>query len=111
MNYEMWNDAILETIAGGEGIELLNHEIKKAIGNCFDSNTVIKAKRKVILEIEMIPNDERTKIITNITAKSVLAPDQPLTDIISLSEVGTGHVAKGEQLSIQSLSISQINQH
>lgn len=77
MSNENYVEVSLETIAGGEAIQQVNFELKRAIENCLDVNTEAKAKRQVILKIVIAPDEERKSAMVNFAAESKLPGDRP----------------------------------
>lgn len=70
-------DSILQ-MARGAFIERVDYEMHKVIDNILDPNTKATAKRKITLTIELVPDDERQQINVQVTAKSTLAPTNPV---------------------------------
>lgn len=66
-------DSIMR-MARGAFEERVDYEMDKVIQNILDPNTKATAKRKIILTIELTPDDERRQIQVSVTAKSTLAP-------------------------------------
>lgn len=64
----------LETFAGGELSRQINRDIEAVMRNVVDSNTDVKAKRKITVTIEFKPNEQRNFITTNVNSKPTLAP-------------------------------------
>ena len=71
-------DSILQ-MARGAFVERVDYEMHKVIDNILDPNTKATAKRKITLTIELTPDDERRQIQVSVTAKSTLAPTNPVT--------------------------------
>ena len=70
-------DSILQ-MARGAFVERVDYEMAKVIQNILDPNTKATAKRKITLTIELTPDDERQQINVQVTAKSTLAPTNPV---------------------------------
>ena len=70
-------DSILQ-MARGAFVERVDYEMHKVIDNILDPNTKATAKRKITLTIELVPDDERQQINVQVTAKSILAPTNPV---------------------------------
>lgn len=71
-------DSILR-MARGAFEERADYEMNRVIQNIFDPNTKPTAKRKITLTIELTPDNTRTSIQVAVTAKSSLAPTEPVT--------------------------------
>lgn len=66
----------LSEIAEGGVQEKFAIEMEKVANNILDPNTEAKAKRKVTLELTLIPNDNRDAIDVMVNVKSKLAPQE-----------------------------------
>lgn len=69
--------SILE-MARGAITERVDYEMGRVLDNIMDPNTKAAAKRKVVLTIELTPDDDRQMIDVSVTAKSTLAPTTPI---------------------------------
>lgn len=65
-------------MAKGAFQERADHEMKRVIDNILDPNTKPNAKRKIVLSIEFIPDNSRQKISVSVSAKSTIAPAEPV---------------------------------
>jgi len=70
--------SILE-MGRGAFIERADYEMARVLENILDANTKATAKRKITITMEFVPDDERTNIAVNVTAKSTLAATNPVT--------------------------------
>ena len=77
--------SILE-MARGAIMERVDYEMARVIENVLDQNTKPTAKRKVTINIEITPDDAREILTVNTTAKSTLAPTNPVTTALFLGE-------------------------
>lgn len=66
----------LSEIAEGGVQEKFAAEMEKVANNILDPNTKAKAKRKVTLELVLVPNDNRDAIDVTVNVKSKLAPQE-----------------------------------
>lgn len=74
----------LSDIAEGGVQEKFATEMKKVADNILDPNTEAKAKRKVTLEMTLVPNDNRDAIDVMVSVKSRLAPQVGVTTTMLL---------------------------
>lgn len=84
-------------MARGAIQERIDYEMAKVIDNILDPNTSTQKKRKLILTIELQPDDNRQTVFVNCTAKSVLCPTNP----VSTSLYITGDGATGEVVAVE----------
>ena len=66
-------------MARGAIEERVDYEMARVIDNILDLNTKPTAKRKVTLTVEIEPDDMRETLSVKVTAKSVLAPTNPIS--------------------------------
>lgn len=71
-------DSILR-MARGAIEERVDYEMDRVMQNILDPNTRAAQKRKITLSIELMPDEERQQIRVSVTAKSTLAPTNPVT--------------------------------
>ncbi|MBM6708700.1 replication terminator protein [Ligilactobacillus salivarius] len=69
-------------LAQGAVQEKLDREFEKAFENIQDPNVKATAKRTITLKIDLVPDDVRQVVKTNVTATSKLAPTDPVTTTI-----------------------------
>lgn len=72
----MMNETALtiSSIANGAINERFQEELSKVIKNIEDPNTEAKTKRKIVITLELTPNETRDIVSTKINTKSNLAP-------------------------------------
>lgn len=78
----------LETLKGGAAIERFNDELAKVLQNIIDPNVESKTKRTITLQVEWVPNEERTTVNIKIKCKSALAPSRPVETFGYIGEKG-----------------------
>ena len=83
-------------MAKGAIQERVDYEVSRVVDNILDMNTEPKKKRKIVLTIEMTPDEDRQIITTNVTAKSTLAPTKPVTTALAITADGLGQVVIAE---------------
>lgn len=69
--------------------ERADYEMSRLVDNILDPNTSAKAKRKVTITLELCPDDSRQNIVVNCTAKSTLAPTNPVTTMLYVADRDT----------------------
>ena len=69
-------------LAQGAVQEKLDREFEKVFENIQDPNVKATAKRTITLRIDLVPDDVRQVVKTNVTATSKLAPTDPVTTTI-----------------------------
>lgn len=83
-------------MAKGAIEERVDYEVSRVVDNILDMNTDPRKKRKIVLTIEMIPDEDRTIIQTNVTAKSTLAPTKPVTTALAIAAGEGGQIVIAE---------------
>lgn len=69
-------------LAQGAVQEKLDREFEKVFENIQDPNVKATAKRTITLKIDLVPDDVRQVVKTNVTATSKLVPTDPVTTTI-----------------------------
>ena len=83
-------------MARGAIEERVDYEMAKVIDNILDLNTSPTAKRKVSLTVEIVPDDLRETLNVRVTAKSTLAPTNPIATSLFVTSDENGEVAAVE---------------
>lgn len=86
------NEAVQKSIlemARGAIQERADYEMTRILANVLDANTSATAKRKLVLTLELKPDDSRQNIAVNVTAKSTLAPTNPVTTSLYVASEDT----------------------
>ena len=73
--------SILE-MCNGAFQERADYEMSRLIENIMDANTNPTAKRKLTINLELIPDDSRQNIAVKCNVKSVLAPTNPVVTML-----------------------------
>lgn len=68
----------LVEMASGAILERIDYETARVMNNIMDPNTNPTAKRKITLTLEFKPDKNRQMIAVEATAKSTLAPTDPI---------------------------------
>lgn len=94
----MTNDArsSLLQMAKGAIQERVDYEVSRVVDNILDMNTEAKVKRKVVLTIVMVPDDDRQVVKIEASAKSTLAPDTPIGTSLVITSDGNGEMILAE---------------
>ena len=94
----MTNDArsSLLQMAKGAIQERVDYEVSRVVDNILDINTEAKVKRKVVLTIEMVPDDNRQVVKIEASAKSKLAPVVPVGTSLVITADGNGEMMLAE---------------
>ncbi len=79
--------SILE-MGRGAFIERADYEMARVMDNILDANTKPTEKRKIVLTMEFIPDDNRQNVQVKVTAKSVLAATNPVTTSLYIADNG-----------------------
>ena len=85
-------------MARGAISERVDYEMSKVLDNILDPNTKASAKRKISLNIVLTPNDEREMISVAVTAKSALAPTNPVTTSLCVTSGYDGEMCVAEMV-------------
>lgn len=94
----MTNDArsSLLQMAKGAIQERVDYEVSRVVDNILDMNTEAKVKRKVVLTIAMIPDEDRQVVKIEASAKSTLAPVTPVGTSLVITADGNGEMILAE---------------
>lgn len=65
-------------MANGAFLERVDYEMERVVDNILDLNTDPKKVRKITVTIELKPDSDRSMIGVSVTAKSTLAPTNPV---------------------------------
>ena len=83
-------------MAKGAIQERVDYEVSRVVDNILDMNTEPTVKRKVVLTIEMKPDENRQVITMNASAKSTLAPTTPIGTSLVITSDGNGEMVVAE---------------
>lgn len=84
-------------LAQGAVQEKLDREFEKVFENIQDPNVNATAKRTITLKIDLVPDDVRQVVKTNVTATSKLAPTEPVvTTILTGKDLTTNKIEAHE---------------
>lgn len=97
MDRDMIKTSILDMCMGAIK-ERVDYDAARVVDNILDINTDPKAKRKITLTIEFVPDADRQTIAVHTGSKATLAPTNPVTT--NLAFVGDGN---GEMILVEML--------
>lgn len=83
-------------MAKGAIQERVDYEVSRVVDNVLDMNTEAKAKRKVVLTIELVPDEDRRVVKVSASAKSTLAPVTPVGTSLVVTADGNGEMMLAE---------------
>lgn len=83
-------------MAKGAIQERVDYEVARVVDNILDMNTEAKVKRKVVLTIVMIPDDDRQVVKIEASAKSTLAPVVPVGTSLMITADNNGEMILAE---------------
>lgn len=90
-------DLDLSDIAGGGLQEKVDLEMNKAFENIHDPNTKATVKRKLTINIELVPDENREVVSVSSNVKSTLAPlTDVATTVLTGKDFNTGKVEARE---------------
>lgn len=73
-------------MARGAIQERADYEMSRLLANILDANTSPTTKRKLTLTLELKPDDNRQTITVSCTAKSTLAPTNPVVTSLYVAD-------------------------
>lgn len=77
--------------------ERFNQELTKVWQNVYDPNTNPTAARKVVMEVKIVPNEQRDSVQFHVNVSSKLAPHVALTQTVMLSLGADGTITATER--------------
>ena len=93
----MTKQSIME-MGRGAFLERVDYEVERVIENILDPNTSPTKARKITVTIEFKPDDERENINVNVTAKSILAPTNPVGTRLAFTNDRNGETVLAEMV-------------
>lgn len=85
-------------MANGAFLERVDYEMERVIENILDPNTNATKARKITVMIELKPDDDRNKIGVSVTAKSTLAPTNPVGTSLAFTSDANGEAVLAEMI-------------
>lgn len=90
--------SILE-VSSGAILERVNYEMVKVVQNIMDPNTKSTAKRRISVTLTLTPSADRSTVTVDTTAKTTLAPTEPITTSICIyTDPRTGELLVAEMV-------------
>lgn len=86
----------LSEVADGALQEQFDAEHQRVVQNMFDRNTKAKAKRKITIELEYVPNEKRELADLTVNVKSKLAPAESVPTSLMIGADQNGEVVGKE---------------
>lgn len=86
------------SMAQGAIMERCDYEVSRVIDNIADLNTKPTAKRKIVVTLELTPDETRTKISLNASVKTTLAPTVPVSTALCITSDGNGEMVVAEMV-------------
>ena len=83
-------------MAKGAIQERVDYEVSRVVDNILYMNTEAKVKRKVVLTIVMVPDEDRQVVKIEASAKSTLAPVVPIGTSLVITSDGNGEMMLAE---------------
>lgn len=83
-------------MAKGAIQERVDYEVSRVVDNLLDMNTEAKAKRKIVLTIVMVPDEDRQVVKVEASAKSTLAPVTPVGTSLVITADSNGEMMLAE---------------
>lgn len=83
-------------MANGAFLERVDYEMERVVNNILDPNTDATKARKITVTIEFKPDSERGKINVSVTAKSTLAPTNPVGTSLAFTSDANGEAVLAE---------------
>lgn len=96
MSEQLDKTSILE-MSMGAILERVDYEMGKVLDNIIDPNTKATAKRKITVNLELIPSADRRTITVMTTAKCTLVATDPITTSLFITtKPNTGEMVVAE---------------
>ena len=97
MTSKLNRESILR-MAQGALEERADKAMAEAIDNILDPNTKATAKRSITLNIEMKPDEERSRIEVSVSVKTKLAALNPVPTTLAIVADGNGEMVVAEMV-------------
>ena len=85
-------------MAKGAIEERVDYEMNRVVDNILDQNTKATGKRKIVLTIEFVPDEEREMIGVSVTAKSTLVATNPVVTSLCITNDYNGEMCVAEMV-------------
>lgn len=82
----------LDSMARGAVLERFDNAMLEAMANILDPNTVAQAKRKVVITLELKPNEERNMCAVTAQVQTKLQPRMAVSTTLAVGEDQDGSV-------------------
>ena len=85
-------------MAQGAIEEKVDYEVGRVIDNITDPNVKATGKRKIVVTLEFVPDDERTRISLNASVKTTLCAINPATTQLLITSGEQGEMVVAEMV-------------
>ena len=79
-------------MARGAIMERADYEMSRIMANIADPNTKATGKRKLVISMTFVPDDDRQTIDVTVSAKSTLEPTSPVKTALYLADTDGGDI-------------------
>lgn len=88
----------ISTLAAGAVEERFNDGLQEVLTNIIDPNTDWKKKRKIVMTITLLPNEERNLSFVDCDVKITTAPQKTVRTALYIDEDGRGKAVAAEMV-------------
>jgi hypothetical protein len=88
------NEVSICTIGGGAVLEMIDETLGRGAENATDPNTVVKAKRQIVVKIDIIPSSDRTLLAYEVSVSFRPIGMAPVSGTADVTSIGRGVMAK-----------------
>lgn len=86
----------LSEVANGAVQEKFEHELARVAKNIEDPNTDAKKKRKITINIDFMPTDDRSSVIIGTQVKPTLVPEDAVGTTLLIGQTNSGSTVVNE---------------
>jgi hypothetical protein len=90
---EVANELTLANLGSGAAVEKFNESLQLVIANILDPNTEARTKRKIVLEVTMVPDRDRDIGSVMVSCQAKLAPSVSFRTQAYIGKDGDRYVA------------------
>lgn len=88
----------ISTLAAGAVEERFNDGLQEVLANILDPNTNPKKKRKIVMTITLLPNEERSLSFVDCDVKTTIAPQKTVRTALYIGDDGKGRAVAAEMM-------------
>ena len=89
----------IATLAQGALLEQFNKEFSRVLVNIADPNTDPKKARKIVITVDIKPNEQRNLAVCSVQTKATLMPPKGIATNIIIDRDNQGNVVAAELMS------------